>query len=108
MKKYQKEVDKFVQQFDPAYWKPHETLARLVEEVGELAREINHKFGPKKKKATEKDNELEDELADILFTLICIANSLDIDLDAGFKRVMDKAYGRDGDRYKKKEKNDKA
>jgi len=84
------------------YWKPLEILARLTEETGELAREINHRFGPKKKKATEDKKELEEEIADVIFTLACLANSLHLDIDRGFKAVMDKCYGRDKDRFEKK------
>jgi NTP pyrophosphatase (non-canonical NTP hydrolase) len=102
MKDYQKQVDDWVSQFKIGYFKPLEILARLTEEVGELAREINHRFGPKKKKSTEDTQELGDEMADIIFTIICLANSLDIDLDKHFERVMDKCYGRDKDRFEKK------
>ena len=84
------------------YWKPLEILARLTEETGELAREINHSFGPKKKKATEDKKELEEEIADVIFTLACLANSLHLDIDRGFKAVMDKCYGRDKDRFEKR------
>ena len=102
MRKIQKQVDEWVKQCGFGYFKPLEILARLVEEVGELAREINHSFGPKKKKATEKKNEIGDEIGDIIFTLTCLANSLRIDLDKSFKGVMDKLYKRDKDRWKKK------
>jgi len=102
MKKVQKQVDEWVRKHKIGYFKPFEILARLTEEVGELAREINHKFGPKKKKATEKTKEISDEIGDIIFTLTCLANSLDIDLDKSFKKVMDKVYKRDKDRYEKK------
>ena len=102
MRKIQKQVDEWVKQCGFGYFKPLEILARLVEEVGELPREINHSFGPKKKKATEKKNEIGDEIGDIIFTLTCLANSLRIDLDKSFKGVMDKLYKRDKDRWKKK------
>ncbi len=102
MKKIQKQVDKWVKQYKIGYFKPFEILARLIEEVGELAREINHSFGPKKKKATEDKKEIGDEIGDIIFTLTCLANSLRIDLDKSFKKVMDKVYKRDKDRWKKK------
>lgn len=81
------------------YWKPHEILARLTEETGELAREINHRFGPKKKKAEEDVKDLGDEMADIIVTLCCLANSLKIDLDEAFNRVMKKVYERDTPRF---------
>ena|SRR3989338_7023847 len=102
MQDYQRQVDGWVSQYKMGYWKPLEILARLTEETGELAREINHHFGPKKKKATEDTKELEEEIADIIFTLACLANSLDIDIDRGFKAVMDKCYGRDKNRFEKK------
>src|SRR5205085_2189575 len=102
MKKVQKEVDKWVQQYKVGYFQPLEILARLTEEVGEVARELNHLYGPKKKKPTEQTAELEQELADILFTITCLANSLDLDLERGFSKVMDKCYGRDKDRFEKK------
>lgn len=102
MKKMQSDVDEWTKQYTPQYWQPHEILARLIEEVGELAREINHQFGPKKKKATEQEKELADELGDILFTLCCLANSQGIDLGEAFNRVMEKSRTRDKDRYEKK------
>ena len=102
LKDIQKQVDEWAQQFKIPYWTPHEILARLTEEIGELAREINHIYGPKKKKSTEELKEMEDEIADIIFTLCCLANSKNINLDESFKRVMDKCYGRDKDRYEKK------
>ena len=102
MKDYQKQVDDWVKQYKIGYWKPLEIMARLTEETGELAREINHRFGPKKKKDTEDKKELEDEIADIIFTLSCLANSLELDIDRGLSAVMDKCYGRDKDRFEKK------
>lgn len=98
----QKRVDDWINQLKVGYFKPHEILARLMEEVGELAREINHKFGPKKKKSSEKSKELGDEIADIIFTLVCLANSQNIDLDKHFERVMEKLNKRDLNRWEKK------
>lgn len=74
-------------------------LARLVEEVGETARLINHLYGPKKKKDSEAPQELESELADILFALICLANSQGIDLQEAFEQIMTKYITRDKERY---------
>jgi NTP pyrophosphatase (non-canonical NTP hydrolase) len=102
MKKIQKQVDTWVDQYKIGYFKPLEILARLTEEVGELARELNHRFGPKKKKPSEETKEIGDEMCDVIFTLACLANSLNIDLDKAFKKTMDKCYGRDKDRYEKK------
>src|SRR4030042_2284489 len=100
--KLQKSVDKWVNQYANGYWKPLEILARLTEEVGELARELNHRFGPKKKKSSEKKQEIGDEIADIFFTLICLANSLNINLDKSFEKMMKKLNTRDKKRYEKK------
>ncbi len=103
LKKAQDDVDEWVKQYKIGYFQPLEIMARLTEETGELAREVNHRWGPKKKKAAEEKKELEDEMGDIIFTLCCMANSQNIDLDNAWKRVMDKCYGRDKDRFEKKE-----
>src|SRR3989344_2927621 len=102
LKEIQKQTDIFTSQFTPQYWQPLEILTRLTEETGELAREVNHRWGPKRKKSTEDVKELGDEIGDILFTLACLANSQKINLDEAFQRVMDKAYGRDNNRFEKK------
>ena len=102
LKDIQKDVDKWTSQFDPQYWNPHEILARLIEETGELGREINHLYGPKKKKASEDINDLGQEMGDVIFTICCLANSKGIDLDEVWKKIIDKCYNRDNDRYKKK------
>ena len=67
---------------------PLEKMARLTEEIGELAREINHLYGTKKKKASEDKVELADELIDVLFTLICIANDEDINLEKTWQKMV--------------------
>ena len=103
MKDEQKQVDEWASQFKVPYWQPLEIMTRLSEEVGELAREINHRFGPKKKKPSEEVKEIGEEIGDIIFTLSCLANSLKIDLDEAFTKVMDKCYGRDKDRYEKRD-----
>jgi len=102
MKKIQKQVDDWVNQYKIGYFKPLEILARVTEEVGELARELNHHFGPKKKKPSEETKEIADEISDVIFALTCLANSLNIDLDKAFKKTMDKYYERDKDRYERK------
>ncbi len=102
LKDVQKEVDDWVNQYKIGYFKPYEILARLTEEVGELAREVNHIYGPKQKKSNEDLREMSDEIADIIFTLTCLANSHNIDLEEAFSDVMDKCYGRDKDRFEKK------
>jgi NTP pyrophosphatase (non-canonical NTP hydrolase) len=80
-------------------------LARLTEEVGELAREINHRFGTKPKKPEEPEGDLALELADILFIIICYANSLGINLEKAFNKVMEKYRQRDSERWTRKVEN---
>ncbi len=82
------------------YWDEMSLLARLTEEVGELAREYNHQFGAKKKKLAEDDGSIEEELADILWLILCMANQQGINLDRAFEDVMTKLRVRDADRFK--------
>ena len=98
----QQRVDGWVSQFEEGYFHPLTNLARLTEEVGELAREINHRFGQKTKKREEAEGDLAMELADILFVLICIANREGIDLQQAFERMMAKVESRDAARWKRK------
>lgn len=95
----QQAVDQWIGQFAEGYWPPLSNLARLVEEVGELARELNHRYGHKPKKAGEPEQDLALELADILFVLIAIANEQGIDLQSAFEQVLEKYRTRDGDRW---------
>lgn len=95
----QQAVDAYVGQFAEGYWPPLTNLARLIEEVGELARELNHRYGHKPKKPGEPDQDLALELADILFVLIAIANEQKIDLQEAFDRVLHKYDTRDHDRW---------
>jgi NTP pyrophosphatase (non-canonical NTP hydrolase) len=99
----QQAVDQWIGQYKEGYFSPHTNLARLTEEVGELAREINHRFGEKTKKPTEPEGSMAVELADILFVVICLANSQGIDLDQAFGATMEKISVRDASRWTKKE-----
>jgi len=96
-------VDRWVSQYKEGYFSPLTNLARLSEEVGELAREINHRFGEKPKKADEAEGDLAMELGDILFVVVCLANSQGIDLDGAFAAVMRKVATRDAERWTRKE-----
>lgn len=78
-------------------------MARLSEEVGELAREVNHHYGEKPKKTTEQEKTVEEELGDILFVLTCFANSLEIDLSEAFELAISKFETRDKDRWTRKD-----
>ncbi|MGG4491939.1 nucleotide pyrophosphohydrolase [Metabacillus idriensis] len=101
MKELQKEVDDYIGQFKEGYFSPLAMMARLTEEMGELAREINHTYGEKPKKQTEQEKKIEEEAGDILFVLICLANSLNIDLEEAHNLVMKKFNTRDKDRWTK-------
>ena len=95
-------VDAYISQFAAGYWPPLSNLARLTEEVGELAREMNHRFGEKPKKPGEPEQDLGLELADILFVIIAIANQQKIDLESAFRQVLDKYNVRDANRWERK------
>jgi NTP pyrophosphatase (non-canonical NTP hydrolase) len=95
----QRRVDAWISGFEEGYFHPLTNLARLTEEVGELAREINHRFGQKTKKQEEPEGDVAMEMADILFVLICMANRDGIDLQAAFDRMMEKVETRDRNRW---------
>ena len=98
----QRRVDAWISQYEEGYFHPLTNLARLAEEVGELAREINHRFGQKTKKPEEPEGDVAMEMADILFVLICMANREGIDLQQAFDRMMGKVTTRDSSRWKKR------
>jgi NTP pyrophosphatase (non-canonical NTP hydrolase) len=98
----QRRVDAWISRYEEGYFHPLTNMARLAEEVGELAREVNHRFGQKTKKAEEPEGDLAMEMADILFVLICMANREGIDLQAAFDRMMQKVERRDEKRWTKK------
>ena len=103
LKQAQASVHAWISQFEEGYWPPMHNLARLVEEVGELARELNHLYGSKPKRPDEPHQDLAMELADVLFVLLVIANEQKIDLDEALARVLKKYRLRDGDRWARKE-----
>ena len=95
----QQRVDAWISRFEEGYFHPLTNMARLTEEVGELAREMNHQFGQKTKKKEEPAGDLGMEMADILFVLICMANREKIDLQQAFDRMMAKVDARDTSRW---------
>jgi len=99
----QQRVDAWIARYEEGYFHPLTNLARLTEEVGELAREINHRHGQKTKKPDEADGDLAMEMADILFVVICLANREGIDLQQAFDRMMDKVERRDADRWTRRD-----
>ena len=103
LKDAQRRVDAWISQYEEGYFGPLTNLARLAEEVGELAREVNHRYGQKTKKPDEPEGDLGMEMADILFVLICMANREGIDLDDAFERMMGKVESRDEKRWTRKQ-----
>lgn len=99
----QRTVDEWISRFEEGYFPPLAMLARVTEETGELARAVSHRFGGKKPKKGEGNEDIGEELADVLFVLVCFANSLGIDLDQAFAAVMTKYRQRDAGRWTEKE-----
>lgn len=99
IKEMQAKVDCWISQFAEGYWNPTSMTLRLMEEVGELSREVNHLYGEKTKKPGEPETDLELEIGDILFILLCFANAHNLDLERAFQRVMEKYYQRDSNRW---------
>jgi NTP pyrophosphatase (non-canonical NTP hydrolase) len=94
----QRQVHAWIEE-NGGYWEELAMLARLTEEVGELAREYNHRFGPKKKKSSEAPAELAEEMSDVLWILLCMANQQGIDLEQAFAATMRKITERDAGRF---------
>lgn len=99
----QAELDEYINQFKVGYFSPLSQMARLTEEIGELAREVNHQYGEKTKKATEEENTVANELGDVLIATIIMANSLSIDLTEVMDNNMKKFRKRDHNRFERKE-----
>jgi NTP pyrophosphatase (non-canonical NTP hydrolase) len=95
----QRSVDRYISQFKEGYFPPMSLVVRLAEELGELAREVNHRFGEKRKKPDEPEGSIELEIGDLLFVITCLANRLDIDLQHAFEAVLRKFETRDKDRW---------
>ncbi len=96
----QKSVDNFIRNHG-GYWPPLSMLSAVIEEVGELAREINHSEGFKPKRSIhDKPPAIGEELADILFAIVCIANYYKINLRKEFEEVLNKYLIRDSNRFK--------
>jgi NTP pyrophosphatase (non-canonical NTP hydrolase) len=103
LREAQQQVDRYISQFKLGYFPPLVNLARLVEEVGELAREMNHAFGPKTKKVEEAEGEIALELGDILFVLVVLSNQLQIDLQDALERTLAKYELRDAERWERRD-----
>jgi NTP pyrophosphatase (non-canonical NTP hydrolase) len=100
----QSSVDHWIKSHGVRYFNELTNTAILMEEVGEVARIMSRKYGEQSFKETDKAVKLEDELADVLFVLICIANQTGIDLTEAMKKNLEKKTSRDSDRHKNNEK----
>lgn len=100
----QAEVDSWIRAVGVRYFSELTNLAQLMEEVGELSRIMSRKFGEQSFKAGETDSGLADELADVLFVLICIANQTGVDLEVAFRENLEKKSRRDSKRHLNNEK----
>lgn len=99
MQNAQDRVDAWISKFEEGYFPPLVQIARLAEELGELARAVSHQTGVKKPKSGETLHSIEEELGDLLFVLICFANAYHISLDDIFNRTMQKIESRDTTRW---------
>lgn len=100
----QKFVDEWIQTTGIRYFNELTNMAILTEEVGEVARIMARKYGEQSFKDSDRDKDLGDELADVLFVLICIANQTGINLTDALKKNITKKTIRDADRHKRNEK----
>ena len=98
LKEAQKEVDSWIKQYGVRYFSELTNMAVLTEEVGELARVIARKYGDQSFKEGEKDN-IEDEIADVLWVLLCIANQTGVNVTEAFARNLEKKTQRDNTRH---------
>tara|TARA_Y100001933_G_C18853209_1_gene502650 strand:+ start:189 stop:515 length:327 start_codon:yes stop_codon:yes gene_type:complete len=104
IKDAQKEVDKWINSVGVRYFNELTNMAVLTEEVGEMARIIARRYGEQSEKESDKNKDLGDEMADVLFVLICLANQTNIDLEEAFKNNMIKKNKRDQTRHKENKK----
>lgn len=95
----QKTVDNWIKTVGVAYFSELTNLAVLTEEVGELARIIARKYGDQSFKKSDEKFEMADEMADVLFVLICLANQTNVDLTEALKKNLEKKTNRDSERH---------
>ena len=104
IKEAQKQVDDWIHQVGVRYFNELTNMAQLAEEVGEVARIIARRYGEQSEKESDKKMNLGDELADVLFVTICLANQTGVDLQKAFQKNIEKKTNRDGRRHKENDK----
>lgn len=100
----QQKVDEWIRTIGVQYFKPLTNLGVLMEETGELARLMVRKFGEQSFKKSDEGKELADELADVLWVLLCLANQCEVDLNAALQKNFEKKTSRDALRHKENDK----
>lgn len=100
IKEAQTKVDKWIQDYGIRYFHQLTNMALLTEEVGEVARIISRQYGEQSFKEGETDAKLPEEMADVLFVLLCLANQCGIDLEKAFKEGLEKRTNRDRERHR--------
>ena len=100
----QQVVDTWIKEHGVRYFNELTNMAMLTEEVGEVARIIARRYGEQSEKESDKAKDLGDEMADVLFVLICLANQTGVDLTAALERNLSKKTSRDAQRHKENEK----
>ena len=100
----QQKIDQWIKSTGVRYFSELTNMAILTEEVGEVARLMSRMYGDQSFKETEKEKNLSDELADVLWVLICIANQTGVDLTQAMQRNFEKKNTRDGQRHQENEK----
>lgn len=104
IKEFQSKVDEWIKTTGVRYFDELTNTAILMEEVGEVARIMSRRYGEQSEKESDKNKDLGDELADVLFVLTCIANQTGIDLESAIARNFEKKNTRDNERHKNNEK----
>ncbi len=104
IKNAQKMVDEWIQSHGVRYFNELTNMAQLTEEVGEVARIIARRYGEQSEKESDKNKDLAEELSDVLFVLICLANQTGVDLEKAFYKKLDLKTKRDHDRHHNNEK----
>ncbi|MCF8716042.1 nucleotide pyrophosphohydrolase [Joostella atrarenae] len=99
IKNSQLEVDKWIKEHGVRYFNELTNMAQLTEEVGEVARIIARRYGEQSEKESDKEKDLGEELADVVFVVLCLANQTGIDLQASFDKKMGVKTERDHDRH---------
>ncbi|MFY0603834.1 MAG: nucleotide pyrophosphohydrolase [Flavobacteriaceae bacterium] len=95
----QQQVDEWIQNHGVRYFNELTNMAQLTEEVGEVARIIARRYGEQSEKESDKDKDLGEELADVLFVLLCLANQTGVNLQEAFEKKLDIKAKRDHDRH---------